>query len=73
MRSSYQLLLQIAGKIHLLLPHRMDLLSQCLPDKGTLHHTDLKTLRLTVWKLSGVPHRKSAFQKWLIKTILAAI
>ena len=50
----------------------MDLLLQCLPDKGMLHHNDLKTLRLTVWKVSGVPARTTTFQKWLIKTILVA-
>ena len=61
-RSWYHLLLQMACEIPLLLPCRMDLLSQCLPDKGTLLHTDLKTLRLTAWKLSGTPSRIKAFQ-----------
>ena len=49
-RSWYHLLLQMACEIPLLLPCRRDL-SQFLPDKGMLYHTDLQTLRLTVWKL----------------------
>ena len=60
-RSWYHLFLQMACKIPLLLPCRRNLLSHCLPDKGTLFHTDLKTLRLTVWKLSSVPSRVKAF------------
>ena len=45
-RSWYHLL-QMAYEIPLLLPCRRDILSQCLPNKGTFFHTDLKTIRLT--------------------------
>ena len=69
-RSWYHLLLQMACKIPLLLPHRRDLLSQCLPDKGTLFHTDLMALKLKVWKPSGMPSRTKAFHA--IRTVLAA-
>ena len=61
-RSWYYLFLQMACEIPLLLPCRRDLLSQCLPNKGMLYHTDLLTLRLTVWKLSGVPSMIEAFR-----------
>ena len=47
-RPWYHFLLQMACKIPLLLPCRWDLLSQLLPDKGILYHTDLETLQLTV-------------------------
>ena len=43
-RSWYHLLLQMACKIPLLLLRRQDLLSQHLPNKGALYHTDLETL-----------------------------
>ena len=43
----YHLPLEMACKIPLLLPHRMDLLSQHMAVKGTLFHPDLKTFRLT--------------------------
>ena len=46
-RSWYHLLLQMACEIPLLLPRRQDLMSQYLPDKGTLYHTDLETIQLT--------------------------
>ena len=49
-RSWYHLLLQMVCEIPFWLPHRHDLLSQCLPDK------------LTAWKLSGVPFRTKAFR-----------
>ena len=45
-RSWYILLLQMACEIPCLLPINMDLQSQSLQEKGTLHHSDLKTLRL---------------------------
>ena len=45
-RSWYHLLFQMACEIPLLLPCRQDLLSQCLPDKGILFHTDLAILQL---------------------------
>ena len=32
---------------------------------STPFHTDLKTLRLTAWKLSGIPSRIKAFQSQL--------
>jgi len=35
------------------LPLAMDLLSQTLTDKGTLHHPDLRALSLTAWRLSA--------------------
>ena len=38
-RSWYHFLLQMAYEIPLLLPCRRDILSQHLPDKGTLYHT----------------------------------
>ena len=40
-------------------------MSQHLPDKGMLYHTDLHTLHLTAWKLSGLPSRTKAFQVML--------
>ena len=64
-RRSWYHLLQMACKIPLLLPCRRNLLSQCQPDKGTLYHTNLQTLRLTVWKLIGMPSRIRAFQTQL--------
>jgi len=64
-RSWYHLLLQMACEIPLLLPRRRDLLSQHLPDKGVLYHTDLETLQLTAWKLSGKPSRTEVFLKLL--------
>ena len=45
-RSWYHILLQMECKIPLLLPCIRDLLSQCLPNKSMLYHTDLMTLRL---------------------------
>ena len=41
-------LLQIACEIPFWLPCQQDLLSQCLPNKGVLCHTNLETLQLTV-------------------------
>ena len=35
----------------LLLPRRRDLMSQHLPDKGVLYHTNLETIQLTAWTL----------------------
>ena len=63
-------LLQMACKIPLLFPGKKDLLSQCLPNKAMLFHADLKTLRLTAWKLSGIPSRVRAFQRQLSKQFL---
>ena len=56
-RRSWYHLLQMACEIHLLLPCRRDLLSQHLPSKGILYHTDLETLQLMGWELSGKPSR----------------
>jgi len=64
-RSWYHLLLQMACEVPLLLSIKMDLLSQRLAQKGTLYHSDLKTLKLAAWKLSGTPSRVLAFQKRL--------
>ena len=55
LRSWCTLLLQMACKIPCLLPINMDLLSGSLQEKGMLFHSDLKTLRLAAWKLSGIP------------------
>ena len=60
-RSWYQLLLQMACKIPLLLPRRQDLLSQRLPDKDMLYHTDLEIFQFMAWKLSGILSRTRAF------------
>ena len=60
-RRSLYLLLQLACVIPILLPRRQDLLSQHLPEKGVLYHTDLETLQLTVWKLSGATSRTRSF------------
>ena len=50
------------------------LLSQRLPDKGMLFHTDLKTrlktLRVTAWKLSSIPSRIETFQTQLSRQSL---
>ena len=43
----------------------MDLFSQSLLAKGMLYHSDLKTLRLAVWKMSGRPLKVLTFQKTL--------
>ena len=51
------LLLQMAYKIPCILPINMDLLSQSLQEKGMLFHSNLNTLRLAAWKLSGRPAR----------------
>ena len=64
-RSWYHLLLQMACEIPFRLLCRNNLLSQHLPDKGMLYHTDLVTLQLTAWKLSGVPSRAKAFRMQL--------
>ena len=37
-------------------------LSQSLQEKGMLYYSDLKTLRLVAWKLSGRPSRVLYFQ-----------
>ena len=66
-RSWYHLLLPMACEIPFLLPGRRHLLSQCLPNKSMLFHVNLKTLRLTAWKLSCVPSRVMAFQGQLSK------
>ena len=60
-RSWYHFLLQMTCEIPLLLTCRWNLLSQHLPDKSVLCHTDLETLRLMAWKLSGVPSRTRSF------------
>ena len=70
-RSWYHLLLQMTFEIPLLLPHRWDLLSQSLPDKGVLYHTDLATLHLMAWKLSSMPSRTKTSDA-AIRTILTA-
>ena len=62
-RSWYHL--QMACEIPLLLPCRQDLLSQHLPDKGILYHTELETLQLMVWKLSSIPSRTRVFLRQL--------
>ena len=49
------------------LHHRMGLLSQHLPTKGMLFHTELKNTRLTVWHLSSKPCRTEDIQRWLSK------
>ena len=64
-RRSWYHLLKMAYEIPLLLPHRWDLLSQCLPDKGVLYHTDLLTFQLMEWKLSSVPSRTKGFRMQL--------
>ena len=58
-RRSWYHLLQMACEVPFQLPHRHNLLSQRLPNKGVLYHTDLETLQLTAWKLSSVPSRHS--------------
>ena len=60
-RRSWYHLLQIACEILFRLLCLNDLLSQHLPDKGVLYHTNLVTLQLTAWKLSAVPPRAKAF------------
>ena len=55
----------MACEVPLLLPVKMDLLSQHLSQKGTLYHSDLKSLKLAAWKLSGVSSKVQAFQKQL--------
>ena len=66
-RSWYHLLFQMVCEI----PHRLplwgDFLSQCLPDKGMLYHTDLVTLQLMAWKLSSMPSRTRVFLMQLSK------
>ena len=62
--SWYHLFLQMACKIPFHLPCQNDL-SQPLPDKGVLYHTDLETLELMAWKLSSVVSRAKAFQMQL--------
>jgi len=64
-RSWFHLLLQMACEVPLLLPLKLGLLSQILPQKGTLFHPDLKSLRLAAWKLSGVSSRVQAFRNQL--------
>ena len=66
-RRSRYFLLQMACEIPLLLPSRRDLRSQYLYNKGMLFHTDLKTHRFTVWKLSSVPSRIEVFQRQISK------
>ena len=61
----YQLLMQLACSPPIELPLRMDLLSQVLPERGTLYHTSLKSLRLAAWLVSGQPSRVRAFQRQL--------
>ena len=61
----YQLLLQLACSPPVLLPLQMDLLSQTLQDKGTLFHTNLKSLRLAAWPLSGLSSSVQAFRQLL--------
>ena len=65
-RSWYILLLQMPCEIACLLLLSIDLLSQLLLAKGMLYHSDLKTLRLAAWKLSGRPSRMLVFQKTLL-------
>ena len=50
-RTWFPLLQEMAQQSYQL-PLAMDLLSQSLSDKGTLHHPDLRTLSLTAWRLS---------------------
>ena len=64
-KSWYHLLFQMACKIPLLLLRTRELLSQCLPDKGTLFNTELTTLKLMVCKLSGMPSRTRTFKQIL--------
>ena len=64
---SWYYLLHMACKIPLQLPCRRVLLSQLMLNKGTFYHTNLLTFRLTAWKLSSVPSRIKAFQKWVSK------
>ena len=64
--SWYVLLLQIACEIPCLLPINMDLLSHSFSEKGMLFHSDLKTLRLAAWKLSGRTSRVLNFQQKLL-------
>ena len=59
-RSWYHVLLQIVCEIPLRLPVWGNFLSH-LPKKGVLYHTDVSTLQLTTYKLSGVPSRARAF------------
>jgi len=56
-RSWYHLLLQMACEVPLLLTIKMDLLSQHLSQKGTLYHSDLKSL-----KLAACPRRCRPFR-----------
>jgi hypothetical protein len=64
-RSWFHLLLQMACEVPLRLPLKLDLLSQTLPQMGTLFHPDLKSLRLAAWKLTGVSSRVQVFRSRL--------
>ena len=63
----YQLLLQLVCSPPFLLPLQMDLLSQTLTGKGTLYHSNLKSLHLAAWRLSGQTSRVQAFQRLLLQ------
>ena len=65
-RPWFPLVLEMACEIPQLLPWDLDLLSQRLPDKGTLFHPDLKRLRLIAWKLTASPGKAQAFRKRLL-------
>ena len=60
-RSWCHFLLQMACEIPFRLLCQNDVLSQRLPEKGMLYHTDLVTLQLTAWKLISMPSRAKAF------------
>ena len=51
-RTWFPLLQSMAVQAPWILPLERDLLSQKLIDKGTLFHSDLRTLRLAAWRLN---------------------
>ena len=67
-RPWYSHLLRLCCGIPRVLPLRRDLLSQELEARGTLFHSELATLQLVVWKLSGNALEVKAFQRTLLRS-----
>ena len=62
-RPWYNLLLEIACETPVRFQTSLDLLSQTLPNRGTLFHPDLRKLALTAWKLNAAPGNRPGLLK----------
>ncbi len=67
-RPWYSHLLHMSCECPRLLPQKLSLLSQTLAEKGTLYNSELSTLQLVAWRLSGNVSEPKDFRRRLLSS-----